>query len=167
MRRSSDIAISPDRAALPRPTLHAVAQTATIVVTDLVGSTRLRVEIGEEQADQLRSDHDTKLSSVAEGLGGMVIKGTGDGLIIAFAGAAEALHASVALQHALHQVGRRGGRPSARVARPGQGRGISPGDGGMAPADRRGSGQGQLGSVRGCLAHLGSDSVPQRSSDRR
>jgi class 3 adenylate cyclase len=88
-----------------------MGQTATIVVTDLVGSTQLRSEVGEDAADELRADHDARLADVALGHGGTVVKGTGDGLIVAFAGAAEALHACVALQQALHQLGRRRGLP--------------------------------------------------------
>ena len=34
------------------------ARTATILVTDLVGSTAIRVRLGEEQADTLRRVHD-------------------------------------------------------------------------------------------------------------
>lgn len=99
-----------------------MGQTATIVITDLVGSTALRAELGEEAADQLRGKHDARLSAVAESHGGTVIKGTGDGLIVAFAGATEALHASVALQQAIHGLGRRANLPlTARV-------GVSAGD---------------------------------------
>ena len=54
-----------------------MGQTATIVITDLVGSTALRAELGEEAADRLRSEHDARLTAVAESHGGTVIKGTG------------------------------------------------------------------------------------------
>ncbi len=99
-----------------------MGQTATIVITDLVGSTALRAELGEDAADELRSEHDARLSTVAEQHGGTVVKGTGDGLIVAFAGATEALHASVAFQQAICTLGRRSQLPlTARV-------GISAGD---------------------------------------
>ena len=32
--------------------------TATILVTDLVGSTELRVRLGEDRSDELRRNHD-------------------------------------------------------------------------------------------------------------
>lgn len=99
-----------------------MGQTATIVITDLVGSTALRADLGEEGADRLRSEHDARLTAVAESHGGTVIKGTGDGLIVSFAGATEALHASVALQQAICTLGRRRQLPlTARV-------GVSAGD---------------------------------------
>ena len=99
-----------------------MGQTATIVITDLVGSTALRADLGEDAADRLRSEHDARLSAVAASHGGTVVKGTGDGLIVAFAGATEALHASVALQRAIGSLGRRLQLPlAARV-------GVSAGD---------------------------------------
>lgn len=77
------------------------ARTATILVTDLAGSTRIRVEVGEDHADRLRRAHDALLSEQANAHGGSVVKGLGDGLLVAFAGAAEALASAVAMQQAL------------------------------------------------------------------
>ena len=97
----------------PRRTLAQVGETTTIVVTDLVGSTALRAELGEERADALRVDHDKRLGAAAIRHGGIVVKGTGDGLILRFAGATEALHACVALQQTIHTMGHRSGLPLA------------------------------------------------------
>ena len=83
------------------------AQTATILVTDLVGSTEMRVELGDAWAEELRRAHDALLADQASAHGGNVIKGTGDGVIVAFAGTAEALSAAVAMQQALDAYGRR------------------------------------------------------------
>ena len=83
------------------------AQTATILVTDLAGSTEMRVDLGEPRAEELRRAHDTLLADQASAHGGNVIKGTGDGVIVAFAGTAEALTAAVAMQQALDAYGRR------------------------------------------------------------
>ena len=82
-------------------------QTATILVTDLVDSTALRARVGEERADELRRQHDRLLSEVAEGNGGTVVKGLGDGLLVSFAGAAEAVDAAVVMQQAVDTLGRR------------------------------------------------------------
>lgn len=90
-----------------------MGETTTIVVTDLVGSTALRAELGEERADVLRVDHDTRLGAVAIRHGGTLVKGTGDGMILRFAGATEALHACVALQQTIHTMGHRSGLPLA------------------------------------------------------
>jgi len=86
-----------------------MAQTATILVTDLAGSTETRVQLGEARAEELRRAHDSLLTEQASAHGGNVIKGTGDGVIVAFAGTAEALTAAVAMQQALDAYGRREG----------------------------------------------------------
>jgi hypothetical protein len=88
-----------------------VGQTATIVITDLVGSTALRADLGEEAADRLRSEHDARLTAVAESHGGTVIKGTGDGLIVANRG--RRATRAYALQQAICSLGRRSQLPLA------------------------------------------------------
>ena len=77
------------------------SQTATILVTDLVGSTELRVALGEERAEALRRTHDRLLTEAVTGNGGEVIKGLGDGVLALFSGAAEAVGAAVAIQQAV------------------------------------------------------------------
>jgi len=76
-------------------------RTATVLVSDLVGSTALRVRLGEDKAEELRRAHDRTLSEVAATGGGTVVKGLGDGLLVVFPGAAEALTAAVGMQRAL------------------------------------------------------------------
>ena len=46
------------------------AQTATMLVTDLVGSTELRVRLGEDDADALRRVHDDLLTTAVTEQGG-------------------------------------------------------------------------------------------------
>ena len=77
------------------------SQTATILVTDLVGSTELRVALGEERAEALRRIHDRLLTDAVTGNGGEVVKGLGDGVLALFSGAAEAVGAAVAIQQAV------------------------------------------------------------------
>jgi class 3 adenylate cyclase len=76
--------------------------TVTVLVTDQVGSTELRIAVGEEAADRLRQEHDRILRDVVIGLGGSVVKGTGDGIIATFSGAADAVSAAVSIQQAVH-----------------------------------------------------------------
>ena len=82
-------------------------ETATILVTDLVGSTDLRMRLGEDRAEAARRAHDRTLSEVAERSGGTVVKGLGDGLLVRFPGAAEAVGAAVAMQQGIESLGRR------------------------------------------------------------
>ena len=76
------------------------AQTATILVTDLVGSTELRARLGEEQAERLRRLHDRLLRTSVETHGGLVVKGLGDGVLASFGEANGAVTAAVAIQQA-------------------------------------------------------------------
>ncbi len=77
------------------------SQTATILVTDLVGSTELRVALGEERAEELRRVHDRLLAEAVTAHGGEVVKGLGDGVLALFTGAAGAVSAAVAIQQAI------------------------------------------------------------------
>ncbi len=47
-----------------------MAQTATMLVTDLVGSTETRVRLGEDRAEELRRGHDALLAEQAAVHGG-------------------------------------------------------------------------------------------------
>ncbi len=84
-------------------------QTATILVSDLVGSTALRAGLGEDRAEEVRRLHDRALSDAAERAGGTVVKGLGDGFLVQFAGAAEAVGAAVAMQQTVETLARREG----------------------------------------------------------
>jgi class 3 adenylate cyclase len=78
------------------------SHTATILVTDLVGSTELRVQLGEERADDLRRAHDELLRAAIEGNGGSVVKGLGDGVLAMFDSASDAVSTAVAIQQAAY-----------------------------------------------------------------
>ena len=81
--------------------------TATVVFTDMVGSSALRSRLGEERADELRGIHDTLLAARVKAAGGLVIRGQGDGLVAAFAAASVALAAAVEMQQAVDAHNRR------------------------------------------------------------
>jgi class 3 adenylate cyclase/tetratricopeptide (TPR) repeat protein len=72
--------------------------TWTIVFTDLVGSTAQRARVGDSAANALRREHDRLVVDASVQRGGEVVKGTGDGLMLAFAGAGDAVAAAVAIQ---------------------------------------------------------------------
>lgn len=93
-------------------------QTATIVVTDLVGSTELRVRVGEERAERLRRLHDRLIAAEITARNGTVVKGLGDGVLAMFSGAADAVAASVAIQQSmvLHNRRSREAPLSVRIA---------------------------------------------------
>jgi len=73
----------------------------------MVGSTSLRVRLGEEQADELRRIHDDLLTACVEANGGQVLKGQGDGLVAAFSAASDGLRAAIEMQQAIASHNRR------------------------------------------------------------
>jgi class 3 adenylate cyclase/tetratricopeptide (TPR) repeat protein len=76
-------------------------ETLTVLFTDLVDSTALRVRVGEEQADRVRLTHDRAVSGAIEGNGGQIVKHTGDGYLATFDGASDGIRAAVAIQQAI------------------------------------------------------------------
>ena len=72
--------------------------TATVLFTDLVGSTALRTRLGEEAAEALRAEHDRLVASAIEAERGRVVKSLGDGLMAVFEASADAVAAGVAIQ---------------------------------------------------------------------
>ena len=93
----------------PVPTIASVTRaTATVVFTDLVGSTELRGRLGEEAAEELRRTHDRLLAQAVEAKGGRVVKHLGDGLMATFTGASDGVAAAVAIQQAIDRLNRSG-----------------------------------------------------------
>ena len=73
-------------------------ELATILLTDLVGSTRLANSVGPVRADELREEHFELLRDAIASSGGKEVKNTGDGLMVAFTSASAAVKCAVAMQ---------------------------------------------------------------------
>ena len=73
-------------------------ELATILLTDLVGATRLANSVGPVRADELREEHFELLRDAIAFSGGQEVKNTGDGLMVAFASASAAVRCEVAMQ---------------------------------------------------------------------
>jgi class 3 adenylate cyclase/tetratricopeptide (TPR) repeat protein len=73
-------------------------ELATILLTDLVGSTRLATSVGPVRADELREEHFELLRDAIASRGGKEVKNTGDGLMVAFSSASAAVQCAVAMQ---------------------------------------------------------------------
>jgi class 3 adenylate cyclase len=73
-------------------------ELATILLSDLVGSTRLATSVGPVRADELREEHFGLLRQAIVSSGGQEVKNTGDGLMVAFASASGAVLCAVAMQ---------------------------------------------------------------------
>ena len=73
-------------------------ELATILLTDLVGSTRLATSVGPVRADELREEHFDLLRDALASSSGREVKNTGDGLMVAFASASAAVECAVSMQ---------------------------------------------------------------------
>jgi class 3 adenylate cyclase len=82
-------------------------QLATILVTDLVGSTQLATSVGPARADELRDEHFAVLRQAIGAAGGREFKDTGDGLMVAFNSASAAVRCAVSMQQLLERRYRR------------------------------------------------------------
>jgi class 3 adenylate cyclase/tetratricopeptide (TPR) repeat protein len=85
--------------------------TATVLFTDLVGSTDLRRSLGDDQADSLRRAHDDLVRGAVGDHLGEIVKGTGDGFMVVFPAAAEAVSAAVAIQQRVARMNRNAAAP--------------------------------------------------------
>jgi class 3 adenylate cyclase/tetratricopeptide (TPR) repeat protein/RecA/RadA recombinase len=77
-----------------------------IVVTDWVESTSTRVDLGEELADTLQRVHDQLVRGAMIEAGGVVVKGSGDGVLATFESATDAIAAAVAVQQRIDEYSR-------------------------------------------------------------
>ncbi|MDQ1384316.1 MAG: hypothetical protein QOG65_1695, partial [Actinomycetota bacterium] len=74
------------------------ASVVTILFTDLVASTEMMERIGDDRAEELRRAHFRLVRDAAGAHGGRTVKSLGDGLMIVFASAVEAVAAAATIQ---------------------------------------------------------------------
>lgn len=78
-----------------------MAETVTVMFTDLVGSTELMVQVGEEAAEELRRGFFSLQRESFAPHGGREVKSLGDGLMIVFPSASAAVSAGAEMQRSL------------------------------------------------------------------
>lgn len=74
------------------------AQTVAVLFTDLVGSTARQSEVGDERFDEIRRAHFAVLRDVVDAHQGTEVKNLGDGLMVVFRSASNAIAAAAAMQ---------------------------------------------------------------------
>lgn len=77
------------------------ATVVTILFTDLVSSTETMDRIGDDRAESLRRAHFRLVRDAAASHGGRTVKSLGDGLMIVFASAVQAVAAAASIQAAV------------------------------------------------------------------
>ncbi len=80
---------------------------ATVLFTDVVGSTELASELGDARWREVLGRHDTTIKSEIELAGGRWVKSTGDGVLATFDGPARAVRCALAVRDALQPLGLR------------------------------------------------------------
>lgn len=76
-------------------------EIVSVLFTDLVGSTELADRLGDVAAEQLRRTHFAVLREAVAARGGEEVKNLGDGLMVVFASAVDAVDAAIAIQRAV------------------------------------------------------------------
>jgi class 3 adenylate cyclase len=87
------------------PSPHHDRMLATVLFTDIVGSTRRAAEIGDHAWHALLDAHEGAAARLVERHRGRLVKSTGDGLLATFDGPSRAIDCALALQ----EDGRRAG----------------------------------------------------------
>ncbi len=80
---------------------------ATMLFTDIVGSTELAASLGDARWAELLCRHDDVLGEEVERHGGRVVKSLGDGALLLFDGPSRALGCALAVSERLRELGLR------------------------------------------------------------
>jgi class 3 adenylate cyclase len=84
-----------------RPAPPPARVLATVLFTDIVGSTRLAGELGDRRWRELLDTHDELAARLVEQWGGRLVKTTGDGILATFDGPGRAIGCANALREQL------------------------------------------------------------------
>jgi class 3 adenylate cyclase len=77
---------------------------ATVLFTDLVGSTPQARRLGDRRWRELLNVHDELARRLVEQAGGRLVKTTGDGVLATFDGPGRGIHCAIALRDQLHAI---------------------------------------------------------------
>ena len=87
----------------------------TLLFTDLVASTELLARLGDDAAEEVRRAHFSLLRDAVAAAGGEEVKSLGDGLMVAFPSAVDALGCAVTVQRRVDEHNRRRAGPALQV----------------------------------------------------
>jgi class 3 adenylate cyclase len=78
---------------------------ATVLFTDIVGSTQSAAEMGDQRWRRLLDSHDDLARQIVEKHRGSLVKSTGDGILAMFDGPSRAVHCALAFMAGAQQIG--------------------------------------------------------------
>jgi class 3 adenylate cyclase/DNA-binding CsgD family transcriptional regulator/tetratricopeptide (TPR) repeat protein len=85
------------------------AQIVTLLFTDLVGSSALLEQLGDDAGERMRRTHFGLLRDAVADAGGQEVKNLGDGLMVAFESGVRAVECAIAMQRAFDRHNRQAG----------------------------------------------------------
>lgn len=88
-----------------RPAVEADRVLATVLFTDIVGSTKHAADIGDRRWRTLLERHDSTMRKQIDRHRGRVVKNTGDGFLATFDGPARAIECAFAANNEVHRLG--------------------------------------------------------------
>jgi class 3 adenylate cyclase len=88
-----------------RPAPDARRVLATVLFTDIVGSTRLAAQLGDGRWQRLLADHNRVIRRQLDRFDGHEIKVVGDGFLATFDGPARAVRCAIGIRDAAHELG--------------------------------------------------------------
>jgi DNA-binding SARP family transcriptional activator/class 3 adenylate cyclase len=89
---------------VPAPVAERTTGTVTLLFTDQVGSTETLQRLGDEEGERLRRAHFGLLREAAAMHGGEEVKNLGDGLMVAFVSAVDAVVCAITMQQAVDRA---------------------------------------------------------------
>ena len=89
----------------------ATSGLATVLFTDLVGSTRLRDHLGDDVADEIGVEHDRIIGDALASSGGRLVKNLGDGALAVFDSSVDAVVAAQRIQEGITLYNRQAEEP--------------------------------------------------------
>jgi DNA-binding SARP family transcriptional activator len=89
---------------VPAPAAERTTGTVTLLFTDQVGSTETLQRLGDEEGERLRRAHFGLLREAAALHSGEEVKNLGDGLMVAFVSAVDAVVCAITMQQAVHRA---------------------------------------------------------------
>ena len=95
---------SPPAPSVPAPARERTTGTVTLLFTDQVGSTETLHRLGDEEGERLRRAHFGLLREAAAMHRGEEVKNLGDGLMVAFVSAVDAVACAITIQQAVHRA---------------------------------------------------------------
>jgi class 3 adenylate cyclase len=87
------------------PPHHSDRVLATVLFTDIVGSTQFAALVGDRRWKDLLADHDALLRAEVERYRGRMVKSTGDGALATFDGPGRAIRCACAIKDAVRSLG--------------------------------------------------------------